>query len=193
MAFPVFLDACSLIPINLADVLLRLAEAQTYRPLWSAEVLGEVERNLPKVGVSEPKARYRVHLMREAFPDAEVTGYQDLIPAMTNNEKDRHVLAAAVRAGAAVIVTANTKDFPASALDPYEIDAVTPDAFLLDQLDLYPVQTVQCVQELVADRQRPAETVDSFLPKLTKTAPEFARALHTAHTSGSQQPPTTAR
>ena len=34
---------------------------------------------------------------------AEVTGYQNLIPVMTNNTKDRHVLAAAVRERAAVI------------------------------------------------------------------------------------------
>jgi len=49
MAFPAFLDACVLVPIALTDTLLRLAEADTYRPLWSDDVLGEVERNLPKV------------------------------------------------------------------------------------------------------------------------------------------------
>lgn len=74
--------------------------------------------------------------MRTAFPDARVTGYESLIPAMTNHPKDRHVLAAAARADAAVIVTANLKDFPAAALEPYQIDAVHPDDFLLDQLEL---------------------------------------------------------
>jgi hypothetical protein len=48
------LDANVLVPIHLTDLLLRLAEAETYRPLWSEQVLQEIERNLPKVGVVEP-------------------------------------------------------------------------------------------------------------------------------------------
>lgn len=138
MAFPAFLDACVLIPIKLTDLLLRLAEANTYRLLWTAEVIDEVERNLPRVGVTPEKARTRVQQMCDTFPDAMVTGYEALVPVMTNDPKDRHVLAAAVRADAAVIVTNNIKDFPLSALDPYDLDAVSPDDFLLDQLDLYP-------------------------------------------------------
>lgn len=109
MAFPAFLDACVLLPISLTDTLLRLAQANTYRPLWSDQVLDEVERNLPKVSdaVTPQKARKRIDAMRGAFPDAMVTGYEALISAMTNDEKDRHVLAAAVKGGAEVVVTAN--------------------------------------------------------------------------------------
>lgn len=177
VAFPAFLDACALVPINLTDVLLRLADAGTFRPLWSAHVLEEVERNLPKLGVTPDKARRRVDVMRNEFLDAEVTGYESLIPAMTNDPKDRHVLAAAVRADAALIVTANIKDFPPAALAPYDIDVVTPDHFLLDQLGLYPAETLQCLHELVADRQRPPETLDSFLIQLAKLTPDFAEAV----------------
>lgn len=46
------------------------------------------------------------------FGEAWVEGYEDLIPSMTNQEKDRHILAAAVRCGAETIVTYNLKDFP---------------------------------------------------------------------------------
>ena len=102
MAFPAFLDACVLVPIALTDTLLRLAEADTYRPLWSDDVLGEVERNLPKVSrtVTPTKARCRIDMMRTNFPDALVTGYEALIPIMANDPKDRHVLAAAIRGDA---------------------------------------------------------------------------------------------
>lgn len=96
-----------MVPIRLTDLLLRLAEADTFRPLWSDDVLAEVERNLPKLGVTPQKAAQRVRRMRSAFPDANVTGYQSLVPSMENDPKDRHVLAAAVRANAEVIVTAN--------------------------------------------------------------------------------------
>lgn len=45
-AFPAFLDTCVLYPAYLCDTLLRLADAQAYRPLWSADVLTELRRNL---------------------------------------------------------------------------------------------------------------------------------------------------
>jgi predicted nucleic acid-binding protein len=177
MAFPAFLDACVLVPIRLTDLLLRLAEADTYRILWSAEVLDEVERNLPRLGVRPDKARRRVQQMRSTFPDALVTGYEALIGAMTNAPTDRHVLAAAVRADAAVIVTANVDDFPLSALRPYDIDAVHPDDFLLDQLDLYPAQTSQCVRDQVAAYRNPAMTIDEFLMNFAKITPRFANEI----------------
>ncbi|KGI80171.1 DNA-binding protein [Actinopolyspora erythraea] len=179
MSFPAYLDACCLVPINLTDVLLRLAETQTYRPLWSERVLNEVERNLPRVSSMTPeRARRRVRVMRTQFRDALVTDYESLVPSMTNEQKDRHVLAAAVRGGAAVLVTANTKDFPYEATAPYDIGVVTPDEFLLDQLDLHPEQTLRCLKELVADRRRPPEDLFSFLPKLSKTVPDFCAAVH---------------
>ncbi|SDK47490.1 Predicted nucleic acid-binding protein, contains PIN domain [Actinopolyspora mzabensis] len=178
MSFPVYLDACCLVPINLTDVLLRLAEAHTYRPLWSDQVLEEVERNLPRIGsMTAVKARRRVEVMRSRFSDALVTDYESLVPSMTNDSKDRHVLAAAVRSGAAAIVTANTKDFPPESTEPYDIDVVTPDEFLLDQLDLHPGPTLRCLNELVADRRCPPEDLFSFLVKLTKTTPDFCAAV----------------
>lgn len=66
--------------------------------------------------------------MRAAFPNASVNGYQHLIAAMTNDAKDRHVAAAAVRGNAALIVTANLRDFPPAALEQYDIEAVHEDA-----------------------------------------------------------------
>lgn len=59
MLFPVLLDACALIPMPDADLLLSIAAAKQYRPLWSAEILDEVERNLPKLGLSPVQVRRR--------------------------------------------------------------------------------------------------------------------------------------
>ncbi|RSN49236.1 PIN domain-containing protein [Amycolatopsis sp. WAC 04197] len=176
MSFPAFLDACVLIPIRLTDLLLRLAEAGTYRALWSGEVLDEVERNLVgHFGLEPQQAKRRLTGMRSAFPDSEVTGYEPLIPTMTNHPKDRHVLAAAVRANAAVIVTANLKDFPASALEPHQLEAVHPDDFLLDQLDLYPAATLRCLREQVNALERPPETLSEFLERFERTVPAFSK------------------
>ncbi|MGY4844783.1 hypothetical protein ACW9PK_08500 [Kocuria sp. MNB10] len=72
----------------------------------------------------------------QAIQAALVENYESLVPAMTNDPKDRHVLAAAVRSRAELIVTSNQKDFPATALKPYDVAVRSPDDFLLDQLDL---------------------------------------------------------
>ncbi|WP_308258177.1 PIN domain-containing protein [Saccharothrix obliqua] len=180
MPFPAYLDACVLIPYRLADLLLRLAEANTYRPLWSDEVLGEVERNLPRVGHRTPEsARKFVDTIRRVFPDALVTGYESLTPMMTNDPKDRHVLAAAAYGGAAVIVTANIDDFPTAALSPYDLDAVHPDDFLLDQFDLYPDRTVECINDQISAYNKPEVTPEEFLDRLAKVVPDFAAEVRT--------------
>jgi predicted nucleic acid-binding protein len=178
VAFPAFLDTCVLYPAYLCDTLLRLAEAETYRPLWSADVLTELRRNLIDEGIDADKVDYRIGEMRRSFPDASVTGYESLIEAMTTHPKDRHVLAAAVRANAEVVVTFNTSDFPDSALKPYDITAVHPDDFLLDQLDLYPGLTIEVLhQQVTAYRYEPT-TLPGLLVRLEQSGlPRFAAEL----------------
>lgn len=152
MAFPALLDTCVLYPQYLSDTLLWQAEAGTFRPLWSRDVLTELGRalsdpakaNLPTAAVDR-----RLRQMRAAFPDAEVEGYEHLVDAMTTHPKDRHVLAAAVRANVEVLVTFNLKDFPETALKPFDITVVHPDDFLLDQLDLYPAAVLGCLEDQV--------------------------------------------
>ena len=114
-ALPVVLDACVLIPMPLADTLLRLAAGpRLFLPKWSDQIMGEVTRTLRETfGLSAQKAMYRESEIRRHFPEAWIEDYENLIPAMTNHLKDRHVLAAAVRAGAKTILTYNIKDFPA--------------------------------------------------------------------------------
>ncbi|WP_017625133.1 PIN domain-containing protein [Nocardiopsis chromatogenes] len=175
MAFPAFLDTCVLYPAYLSDTLLRLAETGSYRPLWSDDVLDELRRNLIERGIPVEPVDRRIRQMRKAFPDALVTGYESLIGGMGNDPKDRHVLAAAVRANAEVVVTFNVKDFPKDALDPYEILAVRPDDFLLDQLDLYPGLTMRVLGEQASSYRREPTTVPGVLARLEQCGvPHFA-------------------
>ncbi len=106
-----------------------------------------------------------------------ITGYDHLVASMTNDEKDRHVLAAAVRGGAEVLVTFNTKHFPAEAVEPFDLEVVHPDDFLLDQLDLYHAATLRALVELVEGYDSPAMAVDDFLLALTRAGvPKFVSA-----------------
>ena len=112
MAFAVVLDTCVLYPANLRDSLLRLAEAGLYVPRWSAGIREELSRNLLELGINEGSVKRLLEVMAAAFPEADVTGYERLIESMTCDEKDRHVLAAALRANASALVTFNVRDFP---------------------------------------------------------------------------------
>ncbi len=84
------------------------------------------------------------------FPDCWVEGYEQLIPAMNNHPKDRHVLAAAVRTGAQTIVTFDTKDFPVEALSPWNIEVQTPDEFLVHQFYLDEATVLAKLEEQAA-------------------------------------------
>lgn len=88
------------------DLLLRIADAKEYRPLWSHTILEEVERNLRiTFNCTSEQAARRMNNMRHHFPDAQVTGYKSLIKMRGNASKDRHVIATAVRTTANLIVT----------------------------------------------------------------------------------------
>lgn len=146
-----------------------------YRPLWSPDVLTELRRNLVERGIPEDRVDRRISQMRQAFPDAMVSGYDSLVEGMINDPKDRHVLAAAVRANAEVLVTFNIADFPDPALKPYDVQAIHPDDFLLDQLDLYPAVTLDVLHRQAAAYRREPTTVPGLLAMLGRTGvPRFA-------------------
>lgn len=109
MATLAVLDACVLYPQSLRDLLLRLAEAGRYQVLWTDRILSEMSgailRN--REDLDQCKMERLVAAMKDAFPEACVDGWEPLESSMLNHEKDRHVLAAAVRSRADVIVTSN--------------------------------------------------------------------------------------
>lgn len=178
MAFTVVLDACVLAPHPLFDTVLRLADAGLYEVRWSQQILDEVERTLVnKFGMEPQKARARIVQMDRAFPLAKVEGHEALIDAMTNHPKDRHVLAAAVRAGVGTIVTSNLKDFDAHALAPYDVEALHPDEFLLDQLDLEHETVMRCLAKQSDSYANPPTTLEALCDGLSHTVPQFAAAI----------------
>ncbi len=137
--FPVIIDACVLVQAAVRDTLLRLSERRLFLSRWSDEIIAEVDRTLIKFGVPRPKVDFLISELKSHFSDAWVdSGYKALIPAMKNNEKDRHVVAAALKAGCEVIVTYNLKHFKEAHLKPLDIVARHPDEFLIDIYYLNP-------------------------------------------------------
>jgi predicted nucleic acid-binding protein len=172
----VVLDANILFSAPLRDTLLRAADAGLYRMHWSGEILEEVRRNLVESGrASEKQAQRLVDTMNSYFPEASVTGYEPLIPVMTNDPKDRHALATAIVSRSQVIVTHNLRDFPEAALAPYNIQAQSPDRFLIDLFDLAPEVITQVIRDQASDLRNPPQTVTRVLDRLAQHAPEFVR------------------
>jgi predicted nucleic acid-binding protein len=126
------LDACVLIPMPVADTLLRLAEPPAlYDPRWTEEILAEVTRTLVvRFGKTRERALYREAAMREFFPDSMVANYEPLVAQMTNHPKDRHVLAAAVASRADYLVTFNLKDFVSEPALSHGVVVTGPSSFL---------------------------------------------------------------
>jgi len=176
--FPALFDTNVLFGFHLNDVILGLAERDLFRPLWSERILDELSKNLAEHGIPDASVKRRVDAMRRAFPDATVSGFDDLIGTMTNDPKDRHVLAAGIRANCEVLVTFNLKDFPDESVDAYDIEIVHPDKFLLDQLDLYPGPTVGVLRQLIADYSSPTLEMEDLLVRLADAGvPDFASAV----------------
>ena len=173
--FSVIVDANVLFPLTLRDTVLRAAAAGFYQLRWSDEILGEMEWNLVSTGTmrADKAARLRA-AMEENFPEAQVTEYEPLIPAMKNHPKDRHVVAAAVKAGAQVIATANLKDF---AELPDGIEAQSPDAFLCNLFDLDPAGFIEMLREQAADLVKPPVAFEDLLERLRRVVPDLIHAV----------------
>jgi predicted nucleic acid-binding protein len=165
------LDANVLFPFTLRDTLLRAAGEACFQAYWSERILDEATRNLVETGemTSKQAARLRA-VMEQAFPEAMVRGHERLIGAMRNDEKDRHVAAAAVKAKAEVIVTSNVRDFRHL---PSGIEAMRPDEFLVGLFDASPDAILRVLQEQAADLRRPPMTVENLLGRLERVTPNF--------------------
>jgi hypothetical protein len=108
--------------------------------------------------------------MNAAVRDCLVSGYEGLIESVSlPDPDDRHVVAAAIRAGAQVIVTANLKDFPKPALTPFAIEAQSPDDFVFDLLDLAPGRVAAIVAAQAAALKNPPQTIHQLLDTLLAT------------------------
>lgn len=180
-SFGVVLDACVLIRATLRDTLLRAAEQGMYRLHWSDRILEEVRRNLVKREMtSSVDAQDLINQMSTFFAEANVRGFETLVPCMTNDEKDRHVLAVAVMSRSQVIVTSNIKDFPEKALDPFGIEDQTPDEFLTHLFYLNSRLMVEILTKQAQDLDDPPISVQEVLAVLALIAPGFVKLISSA-------------
>ncbi len=167
----VVFDACVLYPATLRNLLIQLASTRRFRATWTATIREEWTRALraDKPDISSAQIARLAGLMEAAVPDCIVTGYMPLIDGLTlPDPADRHVLAAAIRAPADLIVTTNLKHFPARALAPFGVRAVHPDDFIMQLHDLDAEAVVHAARSVRSRLRSPPFSSASFLDLLER-------------------------
>ena len=150
---------------------MHLALTGLFQARWTEQIHEEWIRNLheDRPELSLAKLERVRDLMNAHAEDSLVTDYEDLIDALVLPDPgDRHVLAAAIRAKAGLIVTYNLADFPANSLQPYGIKAEHPDAFVLRLLEMNPERVVQAVRDQRQTLRNPQVTAEELLTTLEK-------------------------
>ena len=107
--------------------------------------------------------------MNSNVRDCLIEDYEFIIPSLNlPDPDDRHILAAAIKGQADIIVTNNLKDFPHSTLGEYEIEAQHPDLFIADLIDLYPMKIVSAAEICRRRLKNPPKSIDEYLEILLK-------------------------
>jgi len=172
MAFVVVYDASVLYPSVLRDLLIRIAQSGLVQAKWTEGILDEMfaalRRQRPDLDSSKLD-RTRA-LMAAAVRDWKVSGYEDLVDSLKlPDPNDRHVLAAAIKAKAQVIVTSNTRDFPSAALRNWDIDPKSPDEFVRDQISLDRSAVYASVQQIADSWKNPPGSIEDVLDRLERS------------------------
>lgn len=169
--YPVILDACVLYPSLLRDLLIRLGIAGLYQPQWTATIHNEWQRNLLKnrSDLTSKQIEHIAMLMDKAIPSAMINGYEELIDGLVLPDlNDRHVLAAAIRCNAETIVTFNLKDFPKEKLIKFNIEALHPDEFISDLLDLNHALVLSVIYSQRKNMKKPAMNIQQYFESLLR-------------------------
>jgi hypothetical protein len=142
------------------------------------EIIRETTRTLElKLGWPNSLTAHFEKELRDHFSEAWIGGYEPLIPRMTNDEKDRHVVAAAVHGGAAIILTLNVRHFRPEHLAMWAVSALHPQSFLIEIFGQEQAVVMRKLEQQAADRGR---SLGQLLDILNATVPDFVAFVSAA-------------
>ena len=180
--FTCVLDTNVIFPIEIRDLLFWFASYDLFTPKWSKHIFDEWQNVMERKGVAKSEIEKRINMAQLAFPDALVDNYESLIGSLElPDEKDRHVMAAAIKTNANIIVTNNLKDFPLDYLTKFGLNAKSADDFITDTIDLNPELAVEAFRALVMNRTNPNfdefEILDRFRNNGLKDSANYIHSL----------------
>lgn len=180
--FTCVLDTNVIYPLWIRDLLLWFAYHDLYTPKWSKHIFDEWLDVMMRKGISSADALKRTEKVNYAFPDALVENYEPLIDSLVlPDEKDKHVLAAAIKTNASLIVTNNLKDFPKDYLSSFGLSAKCADDFFTDIIDLNHETSIKAFRDLVLNKKNPPydefQVLDIFRNNGLKDTADYLHAL----------------
>lgn len=171
MSFTVVYDACVLYPATLRDLLVELACTGLFDARWTDQIHDEWIGNLleKRADLKPEQLEVTRQNMNRAVRDSIVTGFEALISTLElPDPDDAHVLAAAIRCNAQVIVTFNLRDFPRSILEPFGVEAMHPDDFLIDTISLDPLKVANAIRACQRRLRNPPRPMNEHLERLER-------------------------
>lgn len=162
-----------------------LAVAGLYAAKWTRKIeqewIAAVEERRPDLS---GRLGVRRDQMRDAVPDWEVeeaAWHPSAVGLVLPDPDDVHVLAAARAGHADCIVTANLKDFPVAAVEPFGIEIIHPDQFIVAQWDIDPLVAVAAFKRMRARWKRPEASAEDFAAAMERGGlPATAQRLREA-------------
>lgn len=144
------LDSRAIYPVIVRDLFLWFAYYELYTPKWSRHAFDEWKEAMQRKGVSPEESEKRVRKADLAFPDALVQHYEGLLEHLNlPDEKDRHVLAVAIKINAQIIVSNNITHFPKKILDLFGIEVKTADNFFADMIEADSDTAIEAFTDMV--------------------------------------------
>lgn len=175
----VMVDANVLYSRVLRDYLVYAADEGIIAVRWSRPILMEVVKHLQANSSTfdDERAGLLIRLLNEAYPHAEIDPTEEARLAVDEldmpDEDDRHVLAAAVSARAAILCTNNVRDFPADVMAAVQIELLTAD-------DLLSRLVTSTPRRMLAAHRSTVEHLPGATDRSTITALRRANAIRTA-------------
>ncbi|MDE0471123.1 MAG: PIN domain-containing protein [Ekhidna sp.] len=177
------MDTCVLHPLHVRDLILWFAYSGLFAPKWSKHIFDEWRELMVRKKVPKKEINHRIDSVLNGFPNAMVTNYETHIESLTGikDEKDRHVLAAAIKINASLIVTNNLKDFSKDYLESFGLYAKSADNFLVDIIDLHDEEAIKAFRMMVVNRRNPPvneyEMLDILRNNGLKDTADYIHAL----------------
>jgi predicted nucleic acid-binding protein len=181
--FVILLDANVMYPFRTRDVLFTFAQQGLFRARFTERIIdewtGSLIRNKPTL---EESVRTQAAVVRDVFQECFVTGYEPLIEGLQlPDPDDRHVLAAAIKCSAQIIVTENLRDFPPEVLEEHDIEVLGADDVLANTFDLFPMDGARALRTVRQRYNNPPFSPSEFLLDLTKSGmPKLAAMARSA-------------
>jgi len=161
-------DANALYPAPVRDLLMWLGVNGIIGLRWTERIMAEWVDNLleNRPDLDRDRLTRTCSEMNRAIPDALVSGYESVVETLTlPDADDRHVLAAAITAGADVLLTWNRRDFPATQL-PRRMRVVSPDEFLDELFEVDALRVLSSMSDHRRSLRRPAKSAEEYLATL---------------------------